>query len=457
VNPERLEAVLAEAGPVVEQLVAAGHTIYLVGGIVRDLLLDRDRGTDIDLTTDARPPQIKAALSGSVAALWSQGERFGTIGARIGDQVFEVTTHRAEAYVSESRLPEVTFSDNVLEDLSRRDFTVNAMAVTLPEPELIDPFGGASDLIARRLRTPLDPIESFTDDPLRMLRAARFIAGYDLVPEPELVTAVEELTDRLSIVSVERIRDELDKLLAVRDPSAGLRFLLSTGLADEFIPEVVAMSGLNDPDYRETDIFDHTIRVIARTRPNRLVRLAALFHAIGKPITPDGATGGHHVDQHEQSAASVTENRMRALRYPRADISAVSRLVRMYPRVGGEVGPATDGAIRRLVSGADGLLGELIELARADAAERLEPAAVAISDHIDALERRIAELAASEDLGTIRPDLDGSTVMTVLGLGPGPAVGQALNHLLALRIEHGPLTETQAIAQLRSWWAAQPD
>ena len=261
--PERLQSVLDVSRPVADRLAAGGHRVYLVGGIVRDLLLGRSlAGGDIDLTTDAVPERLRALLGPDAEAMWTQGERFGTIGVRYGGQDFEVTTHRAEAYHPDSRKPKVRFAEAVDADLSRRDFTVNAMALELPEPRLVDPFDGAADLAAGRLRTPLSPTESFTDDPLRMLRAARFIAGYGLVPTPDLLDAVRSLRDRLGIVSAERIRDEFDKLMVTNDPSSGLWFLVDTGLLDEFLPELPAMRLEQDPIHRHKDVLAHTIAVV---------------------------------------------------------------------------------------------------------------------------------------------------------------------------------------------------
>ena len=260
--PQRFEPVLAEVLPLAERFRAAGHRLYLVGGVVRDLLLDREVSSDIDLTTDARPDQIKKLLQGWADHRWTQGEKFGTIGAKRGDTAYEITTHRAEAYTSDSRKPHVVFADDVAVDLSRRDFTVNAMALALPELQLIDPYDGAADLAAKRLRTPLTPTESFSDDPLRMLRAARFIAGYDLVPDAALVEAVVALRHRLEIVSAERIRDELDKLIQLERPGAGLWFAVDTGLSEEFLPELPAMRLEQDPIHRHKDVLAHTIAVV---------------------------------------------------------------------------------------------------------------------------------------------------------------------------------------------------
>ena len=295
--PDRLRPVLERTTPLAERFAASGHRLYLVGGVVRDLLLGRDMssGRDIDLTTDALPAQTKALVKDWADSVWSQGERFGTIGCRADGWDYEITTHRAEAYDPDSRKPTVEFSDAVEADLSRRDFTVNAMALALPEPVLIDPFGGADDLAAGRLRTPLAPEVSFSDDPLRMLRAARFIAGYGLEPVPELTAAVDAMAARLDIVSAERIRDEFDKLMVVDDPSTGLWFLVESGLTDRFLPEFSRMRLEQDPIHRHKDVLTHTIAVVAKTRPERLVRLAALYHDVGKPRTRAIGDGGRVV------------------------------------------------------------------------------------------------------------------------------------------------------------------
>jgi poly(A) polymerase len=292
-----MRPLIEETSPLAEAFAAAGHRLYLVGGVVRDAILDRLRpDLDLDFTTDALPEQTERVLAGAgVDAVWTQGKKFGTIGARVKGRTVEITTHRADAYSPDSRKPEVVFADAVEADLSRRDFTVNAMALSLPDLRLIDPFGGAADLAASRLRTPLSPEESFSDDPLRMMRAARFIAGYDLTPDPELVAAVTSMRARLDIVSDERIRDELDKLMVVERPGPGLWFLVQTGLAEEFLPELPALGLEQDPIHRHKDVLAHTIAVIEKTSPDRLLRLAALFHDVGKPKTrsfgPRGAPG----------------------------------------------------------------------------------------------------------------------------------------------------------------------
>lgn len=302
--PERIRPLLDETAPMAERFTAAGRRLYLVGGSVRDAILGRPvEEIDLDFTTDARPDQIEAILSGWADAIWDQGRRFGTIGAVRSGRRYEITTHRAEAYSPDSRKPEVAFADAVEADLSRRDFTVNAMALSLPDAELIDPFDGVSDLASTRLRTPLSPEESFTDDPLRMLRAARFLAGYGLVPEPDLVDAVKALRGRMEIVSVERIRDELDKLLLVEKPGQGLWFLVHTRLAEEFLPELPALALEIDPVHHHKDVLAHTIAVVEKTSPDKILRLAALLHDIGKPKTRSFGPGG--VSFHQIGRAHV--------------------------------------------------------------------------------------------------------------------------------------------------------
>ena len=457
VIPDRLRPILDETAPLAERFEADGKRLYLVGGIVRDLLMGRDLAgeVDIDLTTDARPVDIKRLVGGWADAVWTQGERFGTIGCRHGDRVFEITTHRAEAYSPDSRKPDVVFSDVIDADLSRRDFTVNAMALSLPDPQLIDPFGGAADLGAGVLRTPLAPEESFTDDPLRMLRAARFVAGYGLTPEPALVDAIRSMADRLEIVSAERVRDELDKLLVVDDPSPGLWLLVQTGLVDQFLPELSAMQLEQDPIHRHKDVLAHTIAVVAKTRPERIVRLAALLHDVGKPKTRSIGDNGVSFHHHEVVGARMARDRMRALKYSNDDIEAVGKLVYLHLRFHTYQMGWTDSAVRRFVRDAGPLLGELIELTRCDCTTRNERKAAMLGRRMDELEARITELEAEEELRSIRPDLDGQQVMDHLGIAPGRAVGQALDALLEIRLDEGPLDEEEAYRRLDAWWAAQ--
>jgi poly(A) polymerase len=465
VVPERLQAVLDEVRPLADAFVAAGQQLYLVGGVVRDQLLGRDLGphADIDLTTDARPERILEIVGPLADAVWTQGQRFGTIGCRIGDRDFEITTHRAEAYTPDSRKPDVVFSDAIEADLSRRDFTVNAMALEVPEPRLVDPFDGAGDLAAGRLRTPLSPEESFTDDPLRMLRAARFIAGYGLEPDEALVRAVHDLGARLDIVSAERIRDELDKLIVVDDPAKGLWFLVDTGLAEHFLPELPQMRLEQDPIHRHKDVLAHTIAVIGNVSPrnrdgdpNRITRLAALFHDVGKPKTRSYAKNvGVTFHHHEVVGARMTRDRMQALRYSNEDVERVSNLVFLHLRFHTYRLGWTDAAVRRFVRDAGDQLDELIELTRSDCTTRNERKARTLRNRMDELEARIAELREQEELKAIRPDLDGTEVMERLGVGPGPVVGKALKFLLELRLDEGPLGPEEAGRRLDAWWAEQ--
>jgi len=459
VVPERLRPVLDVANDLALRFRAQKARLYLVGGVVRDALLDRlNAQSDLDFTTDASPEVTEAVLAGWAEKTWAQGKRFGTIAASKAGRRIEVTTHRAEQYDAASRKPDVAFSTVIEADLARRDFTVNAMAISLPDLALVDPFGGVTDLAAKKLRTPLSPEISFTDDPLRMLRAARFIAGYDLEPEPELLTAVARWRGRLDIVSDERVREELDKLIVVPDPAPGLWFLVRTGLAEEFLPELPALALEQDPVHRHKDVLAHTIAVVQRARPERIVRLAALFHDVGKPKTrsfgPAGAVSFHH---HELVGARMTRDRMRALRYPSEDIERVSNLVELHLRFHTYGMGWTDSAIRRYVRDAGDLLDQLNELTRADCTTRNASKARALAARMDELERRIEELREEEELAAIRPDLDGRDVMAHLGLAPGPLVGRALAFLLEERLDHGPRPREEALALLDSWWAAQPE
>jgi len=452
--PERIRPTLEVVRPVAERFAAEGHSLYLVGGIVRDLLAGRPLDdADIDLTTDALPGTIKSIVGPWADAMWTQGERFGTIGVKIGGRELEITTHRGEAYSPDSRKPDVTFSDNIEIDLSRRDFTVNAMALRLPDPELVDPYDGFGDLTSGRLRTPLAPAESFSDDPLRMMRAARFIAGYGLEPDRDLVRTAAELEDRLSIVSAERIRDELDKLLVVDDPTAGLWFLVDTGLADEFLPELPAMRLEQDPIHHHKDVLAHTIAVTAKTEPDRIVRLSALLHDVGKPKTRAIGPKGVSFHHHEMVGARMAHDRMQALRYSKDDIKDVTKLVRLHLRFHTYQMGWTDSAVRRFVRDAGDLRDELIELTRCDCTTRNEKKARALSRRMDELVERIAELEAAEEIASIRPDLDGDQIMAHLDIGPGKAVGEALDLLLEARLEEGPLGAEEAYRRLDTWWA----
>ncbi|MCA1657303.1 MAG: CCA tRNA nucleotidyltransferase [Actinobacteria bacterium] len=455
-TPERLRPLVEETAELADRFAGAGRRLYLVGGVVRDAVLNRlAEGDDLDFTTDARPDETEAIMRAWADVVWVQGKRFGTIGGRKGSRVLEVTTHRAEAYVPESRKPEVAFADAVEADLSRRDFTVNAMALALPGMALVDPFEGLSDLASTRLRTPLAPEESFGDDPLRMLRAARFIAGYELVPEPELVAAVKALHSRLEIVSADRIRDELDKLMVVADPSDGLWFLVATGLAEEFLPELPALALEQDPIHAHKDVLAHTIAVVAKASPERILRLACLFHDVGKPKTRSFGPEGVSFHHHEVVGARMTRDRMRALHYSNPDVETVSRLVELHLRFHTYRMGWTDSAVRRYVRDAGDQLERLNELTRCDCTTRNKRKADELARRMDQLVYRIAELQQQEELASIRPDLDGVQVMEHLGMAPGPMVGRALDFLLELRLDEGPLGEDEARRRLDAWWAQQ--
>ncbi len=455
--PERFRPLIDETAELARRFQTAGHRLYLVGGVVRDAMLGRERHDedDIDLTTDARPEEILAVVEGWADAVWDQGRRFGTIGFLRHGRRHEVTTHRAEAYSPDSRKPDVAFATDVEADLSRRDFTVNAIALSLPDVRVIDPFGGLDDLAARRLRTPLSPEESFSDDPLRMLRAARFMAGYGLEPDEALIDAVKRLHGRLEIVSAERIRDELDKLIVVPRPGPGLWFVVRTGLADEFLPELPALEVEQDPVHRHKDVLAHTIAVVEKSSPDRILRLACLLHDVGKPKTRSIGPGGVSFHHHEMVGARMTRDRLRALRYSTQDIDDVSRLVELHLRFHTYEMGWTDSAVRRYVRDAGPLLGRLNELTRCDCTTRNARRAAALSRRMDELERRLVEMAEREELDSIRPELDGDAVMARLGIPPSRDVGRALEFLLELRMEEGMLGPDETGRRLDHWWAAE--
>jgi poly(A) polymerase len=464
VIPPRIRPVLELTASLGERFADAGHNLYLVGGTVRDALAGRPGAlgadfdlddADIDLTTDAEPDRIEALLEGWAETTWSQGKAFGTIGAFRHGHRFEITTHRVEAYRSDSRKPEVVFGSEVEVDLSRRDFTINAMAIKIPDLTLLDPFNGLEDLANKRLRTPIDPVESFSDDPLRMLRAARFLAGYELEADPELIGAIEKLTDRLSIVSPERIRDELDKLIVLPRPDAGLWFIVTTGLATQFLPELPGLALEQDPIHRHKDVLAHTIAVVSKTAPDKVLRLAALFHDVGKPRTR--AIGPHGVSfhHHDVVGARMTRSRMEKLRYSAADIDDVSRLVELHLRFHTYQLGWTDSALRRYARDAGPLLDRLNALTRADCTTRNENKVRALEMRMDELEERLGELREREELASIRPELDGEEVMARLGIGPGPTVGRALSFLLELRLDEGLIGKDEAGERLDRWWAEE--
>jgi len=455
---------MSELRPVVDAFRASGHRLYLVGGSVRDLLLGRDIDRlDFDFTTDAIPDEVKGVLSAVTDNVWTQGERFGTIAALRNGRTLEVTTHRAEAYDPDSRKPDVKFSRDVLVDLSRRDFTINAMALelTADAPTLVDPYNGLQDLTAKILRTPLSPEESFTDDPLRMLRAARFISALDVVPTQALMDAVQSMSERLSIVSAERIRDEFDKLIVTESPGLGLRFVVEYGLVDRFLPELPALSLEQDPIHRHKDVLTHTFAVVDNVRRDmpgefRITRLAALFHDIGKPRTRKVLPGkGMTFYHHEVVGARMTKERLRALRYPNDDIERISQLVFLSGRFHTYQMGWTDSAVRRYVRDAGNVLTELNVLVRCDCTTRSERKVDALNKRMDQLEARIEELAAAEELASLRPEMDGAAVMEHLGIAPSRAVGDALDFLMEIRLEEGLIGDEKIRARLDEWWAAR--
>ncbi|GHF69635.1 CCA tRNA nucleotidyltransferase [Streptomyces thermodiastaticus] len=463
---QRAVSELLRVAPVADDLARrfqeAGFSLALVGGSVRDALLGR-LGNDLDFTTDARPEDVLKIMRPWADAVWEVGIAFGTVGAQKQGYQIEVTTYRSEAYDRTSRKPEVSYGDSIEDDLVRRDFTVNAMALALPEKKFIDPHRGLEDLAARVLRTPGTPEESFSDDPLRMMRAARFAAQLDFTVAPEVVAAMTEMAGRIEIVSAERIRDELNKLLLSARPRKGLTLLVDTGLADRVLPELPALRLESDEHHRHKDVYDHTLIVLEQAialednGPDLTLRLAALLHDIGKPRTrrfeKDGRVSFHH---HEVVGAKMTKKRLTALKYPNEVIKDVSRLVELHLRFHGYgTGEWTDSAVRRYVRDAGPLLERLHKLTRSDCTTRNKRKAAALSRAYDSLEQRIAQLKEQEELDAIRPDLDGNQIMEILGIKPGPAVGRAYKHMLELRLEHGPMGHDEAVAALKKWWAAQ--
>lgn len=467
--PSRFAPILEEMTPLATLFREAGHRLYLVGGTVRDLLMADSASSggpdtmDFDATTTARPDEIKRIVSGIADAVWTQGERFGTIGLKIGERVYEITTHRAEAYSPDSRKPDVVFSDDIETDLSRRDFTINALAleITSDSPTLVDPFGGAADLMTRTLRTPLSPEESFTEDPLRMLRAARFVSQLQVTPDPGIVRAVTQMADRLSIVSAERIRNEFDKLMTTDSPTAGLWFLVDTQLVDQFLPELRLMRLEQDPIHRHKDVLTHTLAVVENVRADarddfdfRITRLAALYHDIGKPRTRGFKEGkGVTFHHHEVVGARMTRDRMKAMKYPNDDIAAVSELVAISGRFHTYQMGWTDSAVRRYVRDAGPYLAELNVLTRCDCTTRNEKKARILARRMDEMEERIAEVMQREELASLRPEVDGQRVMELLGVPAGPIVGAALEYLMDIRLEEGLIGEDATIERLRTWWA----
>lgn len=454
--PPRLQRLLGDDGvpmSVARAFVEAGHDVFLVGGSVRDALMSRNRETaEFDFTTPARPDEIERIMESIARGVATVGKEFGTISGFVGEVPVEVTTFRSEMYRDDSRKPVVSFSDDLEEDLSRRDFTVNAMALRLlPEPEIVDPHGGLVDLGAGVLRTPLDPEISFGDDPLRMLRLFRFVATLGFVADEGAAAAAAAMRDRLAIISAERIRDELDRLIVGEHVTAGLEGLLSSGLAELFIPEVPALAVEQDPVHRHKDVLSHTVAVVAKCPPDRITRLAALFHDVGKPDTREYAPNGVSFHHHEVVGSRMTKRRLRELRYPKDDVADVARLVYLHMRPHTFKMGWTDRAVRRYVRDAGPLLDRLNTLVRCDVTTRNEKRARQIQRRIDELEERIAVLREQEELDSIRPPIDGNRVMEILGIPPGPKVGEVMDFLLEHRLDHGPYSEEEAERLVRDW------
>jgi poly(A) polymerase len=450
----------------------AGFELALVGGPVRDALMGRP-GQDWDLTTSARPDDIERLIAGWADAVWDVGREFGTIALRKGGAHVEITTYRSDEYDLSSRKPQVRFGDSLVGDLSRRDFTVNAMAVLLRtsdgdevQCDFVDPHGGLADLASQTLRTPVAAAISFGDDPLRMMRAARFVAQLGFEPDPEVTAAIEAMADRLDIISAERIRDELVKLIRADRPVPGLRVLVDTGLADIVLPELPALKLESDEHHRHKDVYEHSLIVLEQAimlerlrdvpnAPDAALRLAALLHDIGKPKTrrfqPGGTVTFHH---HDVVGAKLARKRLRELRFSNDDIDDIARLVELHLRFHGYgAGEWTDSAVRRYVRDAGDQLERLHILTRADCTTRNQRKAARLQRIYDELEERIDALAEQEELDAMRPDLDGNQIMQILGIGPGREIGDAYKFLLELRLEQGPLDEAAATAALKAWWA----
>jgi poly(A) polymerase len=471
-----LSPVLTDLG---QRFTAAGFEVHLVGGSVRDALLaaatdaqqdDADHPPgDLDLTTDARPEQVLELLRGWAGSTWNTGIAFGTVGAEVRGARLEITTFRADRYDRESRNPEVAWGNSLVDDLQRRDFTVNAMAVSLgPDRTVTDPFGGLGDLMRRRLRTPGPAVDSFADDPLRMLRAVRFVAQLGLTPEDDVVAAMTSSSGELGRITPERVQVELSKTLLQDAPRAALELFVDTGLADVVLPELSALRMEIDEHHQHKDVYTHSLTVLDQAialekadpeaeSPDLVLRLAALLHDIGKPATrrhePRGRVSFHH---HEVVGAKLVRKRLTALRYSKEIVEAVSRLTFLHLRFHGYgSGEWTDSAVRRYVTDAGDLLPRLHKLVRSDSTTRNKRRAAALSATYDSLEQRIQEISAAEDLARVRPDLDGNAIMAILGVGPGPEVGKAWRFLKDLRLERGPLDPADAEAALREWWAAQ--
>jgi len=439
-----------------------GHRIAVVGGSVRDALLGKPVN-DLDFATSARPEEVIDLLTPWANTVWDVGIRFGTVGARKGDRILEITTYRAESYDRSSRKPEVRYGSSLSDDLVRRDFTINAMAVVLPTFDLVDEHGGILDLTSGTLRTPAPPRVSFSDDPLRMLRAARFVSQLGCTLEPSTAEAIAEMAERIQIVSSERVQGELTRLLTGDHPREGLAVLVDSGLAEYVLPELPSLRLEIDEHHRHKDVYEHSLTVLEQAiaqeedGPDLTLRLAALLHDIGKPRTRrfenDGGVSFHH---HEVVGSRMTRKRLKALRYSNQVVDDVSRLVELHLRFHGyRGGEWTDSAVRRYVRDAGDLLPRLHKLTRADSTTRNRRRALALQRAYDDLEQRIAQLQAEEELAAIRPELSGNEIMEILGIRQGPDVGAAYRFLLDLRLDRGPLGHDMAEEALRAWWAAR--
>jgi poly(A) polymerase len=471
-NPKTIAADLAIsalsskplASDLAEKFAKAGFTLALVGGPVRDAILGR-LGNDLDFTTNAKPDETKSIIKKGADSIWETGREFGTIAAQFGDVTVEITTYRSEKYESQSRNPEVNFGDNIEGDLLRRDFTVNAMALelTTTPPTFIDNFDGVNDLVRKVLRTPGTPENSFSDDPLRMMRAARFAAQLGFEVDPSVIAAIKAMAARIEIISAERVRDEFVKLIMSENPRIGIALLVDTGLADYVLPEIPKLKLEIDEHHHHKDVYEHTLKVLEQAisledrlgGPNLVIRLAALLHDIGKPKTreliPGGGVSFHH---HEVVGARMAKERLKTLRFSNDVVDDVSSLVFLHLRFHGYgTGEWTDSAVRRYIRDAEHQLIHLHVLTRADCTTRNQRKAESLAKTYDSLEERILKLMAEEELEKIRPDLDGLEIMAILGISPSPVVGRAYQYLLDLRMDRGPLGPDVAKAELLKWWS----
>ncbi|HKY49516.1 MAG TPA: CCA tRNA nucleotidyltransferase [Acidimicrobiia bacterium] len=452
-TPARLRWLVEPGSPTLElasRFASAGHSLYLVGGSVRDAFLDREH-EDLDFATDAKPADIRSLVSSWADAVYRVGEAFGTIGVRKGEFQAEITTFRSEIYRDDSRKPTVTFSNDIESDLSRRDFTVNAIALRLPDLEAVDPFGGLADLAEGLLRTPLDPEISFSDDPLRMLRLFRFQASLGFRMDSRAEAAVVRMAERISIISAERIRDEISKLVVAPKPGPALAGVVRSGLASYFFPELPALAMEQDPVHQHKDVLAHTLAVLDKTTPDLVLRLGALMHDVGKPATRAYGPAGVTFHHHEVVGQRIARERLRALRFSNDVVDMVSRLVFLHLRPHTLKMGWTDSAVRRYVRDAGPLLGRLNELVRCDVTTANKRKADTINQRIDDLEARIIELTEREELDRLRPPINGHQVMDFLNIPAGPLIGEVMDMLYERRIEDGPFSEDEAFEIVKEW------